>query len=88
MQLQGKVAIVTGGAVRIGRALSLALADAGMDVVVHHFHSEQQAQETVDQILCAGAGRPRSVPTLATQFPPLNTCLPPRSTASAMRTCS
>ncbi|MFO7538880.1 MAG: SDR family NAD(P)-dependent oxidoreductase [Chloroflexota bacterium] len=46
MELQGKVAVVTGGAVRIGRALTLALAEAGCHVFIHYGRSAQPAQET------------------------------------------
>ena len=54
MELKGKVAVVTGGAVRIGRALSLALADAGADVVVHHSHSTTEADATLAEIASRG----------------------------------
>ena len=54
MELKGKVAVVTGGAVRIGRALSLALADAGADVVVHHSGSTTEAEKTVSEISSRG----------------------------------
>lgn len=54
MDLQGKTAIVTGGAIRIGRALSLALARAGANVVVHYSHSSDEAQRTVDEIQALG----------------------------------
>jgi pteridine reductase len=50
VELKGKVAVVTGGAVRIGRAISLALADAGADVVVHHSHSTKESDATVAEI--------------------------------------
>jgi NAD(P)-dependent dehydrogenase (short-subunit alcohol dehydrogenase family) len=40
-------ALVTGGARRIGRAITLALADTGTDVIVHYRSSQQAAQETV-----------------------------------------
>lgn len=60
MELQGKVAVVTGGAVRIGRAISLALADAGAAVVVHHSHSAPQARQTVEEIASRG-GRATAV---------------------------
>ena len=46
MNLRGKRAIVTGGAIRVGRALTLALADAGCDVLIHYGRSEKPAQET------------------------------------------
>ena len=54
-KLKGKVAIVTGGAVRIGRALSLSLAKAGCKVMIHYGQSEQSAKETQKEIQSAGA---------------------------------
>ena len=45
-----KVALVTGGAVRVGRALSLGLAEAGYDVAVHYFSSSTAAREVVGRI--------------------------------------
>lgn len=45
-----KVALVTGGAVRVGRALSLGLAEAGYDVAVHYYSSSKAAQEVVCRI--------------------------------------
>jgi NAD(P)-dependent dehydrogenase (short-subunit alcohol dehydrogenase family) len=50
MHLQDKVAIVTGGAHRVGKAIALALAKAGAHVVVHYGGSEQAARETVSAI--------------------------------------
>ena len=50
-----RVALVTGGAVRIGRALSLGLAEAGFDVVVHYKTSGGPAREVERKI--AGLGR-------------------------------
>lgn len=46
MELKGKVALVTGGAVRVGRALTLALAEAGCDVFIHYGRSSAPAAET------------------------------------------
>ena len=54
MDLEGKVALVTGGARRVGRAIALALAARGMDVLVHYHRSEAEAQETVEQIRALG----------------------------------
>lgn len=47
-------ALVTGGAVRLGRAISLALADAGFDLVVHYNASEGPAQEVRAQVEALG----------------------------------
>lgn len=49
-----RVALVTGGGVRIGRALCLGLADAGFHVVVHYHSSEAAARETADGVRAAG----------------------------------
>jgi pteridine reductase len=42
--LRGKTALVTGAARRIGRRLALACARAGADVVIHHAHSDSDAE--------------------------------------------
>lgn len=54
MELNGRVALVTGGARRVGRAISLALARAGADVVVNYFQSAEAAEETVAEIVALG----------------------------------
>ena len=46
MTLEGKTVLVTGAARRIGRALALAVADAGADVIIHYSASEDAAEET------------------------------------------
>jgi 3-oxoacyl-[acyl-carrier protein] reductase/pteridine reductase len=48
--LQGKSGLVTGGARRIGRAIALALADAGADVAITYLRSVKDAADTVRQI--------------------------------------
>lgn len=50
-----RVALVTGGGVRLGRALSLGLAEAGFDVAVHYRSSAGPAAEAVERI--RGLGR-------------------------------
>ncbi len=49
-----KVALVTGGAKRIGRGIALALAQRGWDVAVHYRHSAAEAEITVREIQALG----------------------------------
>ncbi len=50
MDLSGKVALVTGGAVRVGRAIVLALADAGADVAFSYHSSAGPAEEVAREV--------------------------------------
>jgi NAD(P)-dependent dehydrogenase (short-subunit alcohol dehydrogenase family) len=50
MHTPGRIALVTGGAHRVGRAFSLALAGAGCDVVVNYNTSRAEAADTVAAI--------------------------------------
>jgi len=52
--LNGKAALVTGGATRIGREICLALAAAGAAVAVHYRFSEREAGEVVATIIERG----------------------------------
>ena len=54
MQVQGKIAIVTGGARDLGRAISVKLAAEGAKVCVNYFDNEQDAKDTLDIISKAG----------------------------------
>lgn len=54
MDLLGKVAIVTGGAIRIGKAIALGLADAGVDIVLSYHSSAAAAVETSAEIEAKG----------------------------------
>jgi NAD(P)-dependent dehydrogenase (short-subunit alcohol dehydrogenase family) len=54
MSLDGKLMLITGAARRIGRALSLAVAQAGGDVVIHYGQSHNDAQDLADQIHSLG----------------------------------
>jgi len=47
MDIKGRTALVTGGAQRVGRAISLKLAQAGANVIVNYNHSSSEANETV-----------------------------------------
>ena len=47
-------ALVTGGAKRLGRAMALALAEAGFDLAIHYAASEAEAEATVAEILALG----------------------------------
>ncbi|MEE8199940.1 MAG: glucose 1-dehydrogenase [Candidatus Acidoferrales bacterium] len=48
--LKGQAAVVTGGAKRIGRAIALALGEAGARVVVNYRTSKAEAEQTVAEI--------------------------------------
>lgn len=54
MDLQGKVALITGGAVRVGRAVTLGLAAAGAQVVINYHHSADGASATADDARALG----------------------------------
>lgn len=50
MSTEYKVALVTGGARRVGKVIALALAGRGMQIMVHYHQSEAEAVETVAEI--------------------------------------
>lgn len=53
-RLAGRTALVTGAAKRLGRAIAIAFAQCGADVVVHYGRSRDDAEETVDAIKSLG----------------------------------
>lgn len=54
IDLNGKVALVTGGTRGIGRAISQSLAACGADVIVNYFNDEVSAKATVEEIKAYG----------------------------------
>ena len=54
MDLEGKVALVTGAGRRVGRAIAIALAERGAILAVHYRNSRAQAEAVVAQIAAAG----------------------------------
>ncbi len=49
-----RTALVTGGAKRIGRAIGLALAEAGFDIAIHYATSQAEAEATAAEIRALG----------------------------------
>ena len=73
LNLQGRVALVTGGARGIGRAIVLRLAEAGVDVCINYLHAQEAAEEVAllarklgveAWALRADVGRPLEAATL------------------------
>ena len=54
MDVTGRVALVTGGAHRVGRAISTALADAGMRVAIHYNAAAAEAGSLVTELTGRG----------------------------------
>jgi 3-oxoacyl-[acyl-carrier protein] reductase/pteridine reductase len=52
--LEGKSALVTGGARRIGREIALTLARAGADVAITYRNSQTEARQTAEEIASLG----------------------------------
>lgn len=68
MNLTGKVALVTGGAHRVGGAISRALGHAGADIVIHYHSSADEAESLRSEL--AAAGRHASVFRADVKRPP------------------
>jgi NAD(P)-dependent dehydrogenase (short-subunit alcohol dehydrogenase family) len=74
--LNGKTILITGAARRIGKLFALACAHAGADIIIHHSHSDEEAQQVKDEIesigrhahiLASDFGTPDSVSRLISQ---------------------
>lgn len=55
MKVAGKTALVTGGAVRVGKAIALELARRGADVAITYRSSAGEAEKTVEELRGVGA---------------------------------
>lgn len=58
LDLSGKVALVTGGARRVGRAISEALAADGARVAIHYHASEPEARQLAEELQARGYAAP------------------------------
>lgn len=56
MKLEGKTALITGGARRVGRGITLSLAEAGANVVVNYNASADEAAQTAKDAEALGVG--------------------------------
>ena len=54
MELAGRVALVTGAGIRVGRAIAMGLAGAGARIAVHYNASAEGADAVVEEIKAAG----------------------------------
>ena len=48
------IALITGAAKRVGRAIALDLAHHGWDIIIHYNHSQHEAKECIDEIKALG----------------------------------
>jgi NAD(P)-dependent dehydrogenase (short-subunit alcohol dehydrogenase family) len=86
-RLEGKRAIITGGDSGIGRAVAIAFAREGADVVISYLESEEKdAQVTAQWVEKAGARRCSHRETSRTSRCASRSCRR-RSTSSAASTC-
>jgi NAD(P)-dependent dehydrogenase (short-subunit alcohol dehydrogenase family) len=60
MEIEGKVALVTGAARRLGRSIALALAERGAELVIHYHTSGQEVPEVL-ALIKRGGGKPVAV---------------------------
>jgi NAD(P)-dependent dehydrogenase (short-subunit alcohol dehydrogenase family) len=54
MDLEGKIALVTGSARRLGHAIALAMARRGCHLMIHFHRSAQEAEDTVAEVSALG----------------------------------
>ena len=56
MKVEGKTALVTGGAHRVGKAIAMTLAQAGANVVINYYSSDTAAPESILVFAALGVG--------------------------------
>src|SRR3972149_1296004 len=83
MELKGKKVLITGAAVRVGRAMAKAVAEAGATLLIHYGSSDSEAKSLQSELNSGGhqsilsqadLSKPREVSTLikrAIQLGPL-----------------
>ena len=54
MELNGKIALVTGSAHRVGKQIALQLAQEGCHIIIHYNHSKDEALTTLDEVMKQG----------------------------------
>ena len=54
MDIRGKTALITGGAIRVGKAITLGLARAGANVVINYNGSASEAEKTAGEAKALG----------------------------------
>lgn len=54
MNIKGKNVLITGSAYRLGRIFALAVAKAGGNVIIHHGHSPELAEQTASEVIAFG----------------------------------
>ena len=54
MELNGKIALVTGSAHRVGKQIALCLAQEGCHITIHYNHSKDEALRTLDEVMKQG----------------------------------
>lgn len=54
MIIRDKTALITGGAIRVGRAITLGLAEAGANVVINYHHDVKEAAKTAQEAQTLG----------------------------------
>ena len=69
--LTGKVALVTGAARGIGRAVARKLADGGCDLAINYFNSHDDAERLCAEIRAAGRGAVAVQGNVAGAFVPI-----------------